>query len=154
MRHLLDSELYALDDNCDSEDGAIAFEATVKELADLDTGTACGSVGNSCFKALDDHGYGSIMCRGWIMMTPAKTLASNLKAHANPDSFYNHSSAEACFNRLAKGNNKPEVQGMFHMQIPNEEIAIQIMRIVDHFNGSLQFSGDSRWQGYKEFEIE
>lgn len=68
MRNLADIEIDgALDDNGELEDGAVAIEATVQELADLGVGTYCGCVGNKTFKALADKGYGHRKCRGWFI---------------------------------------------------------------------------------------
>jgi len=65
MRSLTPEEAKAVDDSVDAEEGFRAIEATIKELADLNVGAACGTPGNECFKALVEYGYGSRTCRGW-----------------------------------------------------------------------------------------
>lgn len=46
------------------------------------------------------------------------------------------------------------VTGMFHMKILSDKVAENLSKIVYSAGGSLCFSGDSKWEGYKEFEIE
>ena len=66
MRKLTQVEVdEALDDNGEQEEGAVAIEATVSELAGLGVGTCCGGTGNKTFQALADKGYQHRKCRGW-----------------------------------------------------------------------------------------
>ena len=66
MRDLTQEEINtALDDNGEKEEGCIAIETTVQELADLGVGTCCGHTGNQVFKVLADKGYKHRKCRGW-----------------------------------------------------------------------------------------
>jgi hypothetical protein len=44
--------------------------------------------------------------------------------------------------------------GMFHIKIQTDKTAEKVSRIAGDAGGSLHFSGDSIWEGYKEFEIE
>lgn len=68
MRRLTDEEIeFGLDDNGESEEGAIAIEATIQELADKGASTSCGKPGNKCFNDLVDCGYGHRKCRGWLV---------------------------------------------------------------------------------------
>jgi hypothetical protein len=48
----------------------------------------------------------------------------------------------------------PQVTGMFHIRIQTDKTAEKVSRIAGEAEGSLRFSGDSLWEGYKEFEIE
>jgi len=67
MRKLTQAEIdIALDDNGEKDDGAVAIEATVGELAALGVGTCCGRVGNKTFQVLADKGYQHRKCRGWF----------------------------------------------------------------------------------------
>jgi hypothetical protein len=53
MRNLTDEEIdFALDDNGEKDEGCIAIEASIGELALKETGTSCGHVGNTTFIAL------------------------------------------------------------------------------------------------------
>ena len=54
-----------LDDNGESEDGCLAIEAAVEELAQIEVGTCCGHQGNKCFVHLKATGYADRLCRGW-----------------------------------------------------------------------------------------
>ena len=119
MRNLIQEEIEeALDDNGEPEEGCVAIEATVQELADLNVETGCGSVGNQAFKALAAKGYGHRKCRGW------------------------HDAKNGV------------VVGMFHIKIQTDKTADKVERIVGAAGGSLRYDGDSRWEGFKEFEIE
>jgi hypothetical protein len=131
MRNLTAEEIkQALDDNGESENGAVAIEATVKELADIETETACGKYGNKTFKALVDKGYEHRKCRGW---------------------FIDKSKLEMCGE---KDRNAPMVLGMFHIKIQTDKTAEKVEKIASDAGGSLRFNGDSLWEGYKEFENE
>ena len=134
MRELTPDEINeALDDNGESEDGCIAIEATVNELADLEVGTVCGSVPNQCFKVLQEKGFGKKLCRGWYNeRTP----------------IFNHDTKtfDSTFRR--------SVYGMFHIQITSEKIARRISNLAYEGGGSLRDSGESLWKGFWEFEIE
>lgn len=65
MRNLTPEDvLDNLDDNGEVEEGCVAVEATVQELADLRVSTSCGRTGNQAFQALaGSHGHRK--CRGW-----------------------------------------------------------------------------------------
>jgi hypothetical protein len=53
MRNLTDKEIdFALDDNGEKDEGCVAIEASIGELALKETGTSCGHVGNTAFIAL------------------------------------------------------------------------------------------------------
>lgn len=119
MRKLTGEEIEeALDDNGEAEEGCVAIEATVRELADLGIGTCCGGQGNKTFQSLADKGYEHRKCRGWF------------------------------------DEKEKEVVGMFHIKIQTDKTAEKIERIAGEARGSLHFSGESRWDGFKEFEIE
>jgi hypothetical protein len=129
MRNLTQEEIEeALDDNGEPEEGCVAIEATVQELADLNVGTGCGKVGNQAFKVLADKGYGHRKCRGWF--------------EENRDSLSSTKFFGGC------------VCGMFHIKIQTDKTAEKVERIVGAAGGSLRYSGDSLWEGFKEFEIE
>lgn len=69
MRHLTQEEIdFALDDNGESEEGCIAIEASIIELAQKNIGTSCGHSGNTAFAALGKviHDDNTIMVRGWF----------------------------------------------------------------------------------------
>ena len=65
MRDLTEQEIeMALDDNGESEEGAIAVETTVGELSQVGAGTVCGRVGNKAWEALAER-FGNRRVRGW-----------------------------------------------------------------------------------------
>jgi len=129
MRFLTADEIEAMDgDPQDAlENGEVAIEATIQELADLGVGTACGHVGNKAFKALADKGYGKRKCRGWFCKNPIPINGQT---------------------------EDPYVNGMFHIKIQTDKTAEKIERISGEAGGSLRYEGDSSWEGFKEFEIE
>jgi len=130
MRNLTQAEIeQALDDNGEQEDGAVAIEATVKELADIGTETACGTYGNKTFQALVDKGYQHRKCRGWFI-----DKETSKRGDADRDA--------------------PVILGMFHIKAKTDKTGEKIERIAGEAGGSLRFSGDSLWEGYKEFENE
>jgi hypothetical protein len=164
MRNLAAEETYALEDNGESSDsGAIAVEATVQELADLGAGTECGTIGNTCFKALAAKGYGHRKCRGWFLATPKQTELEMFRkfdwrtfrgcgwTQKKWDQRLLQLEDEAA---KAKGVEWPEVIGMFHIKIQTDKTADKIAKIAGEAGGSLRFDGDSDWEGYKVFEIE
>lgn len=156
VRNLLIEETSELDDNGESEEGAVAVEVTIQELADMDAGTCCGTCGNSCFKALAAKGYGHRKCRGWLTMTPATTSAEKFVewTKKNPVPPSKQKLADERLAAILKFNNKPEVSGMFHIKIQTEKTAEKVSKIVGEAGGSLRFDGPSGWDGYMEFEIE
>ena len=125
MRNLTPEEsATALDDNGEAEEGCVAVEATVAELAKLGVSTVCGSSDNRAFQELSAEGYGKRRCRGWYL---AKDLS--------------------------KTGNDQTVWGMFHIEVSEEE-AERAERVVSRAGGSLRASGPSLWNGFHEFEIE
>jgi hypothetical protein len=109
------------------EEGEVAIEATIQELADLGVETFCGSHGNKAFKALADKGYGKRKCIGWFFENP-RPIDGEVRA--------------------------PYIFGMFHIKIQTDETAEKIQKIAGEAEGSLRYNGDSMWEGFKEFEIE
>ncbi len=73
MRNLTESEVGPLDCNDEKDEGCVAVETTVEELAALGVGTFCGSPNNQCFAALAAKGYGKRKCRGWYQAS-SKTV--------------------------------------------------------------------------------
>jgi hypothetical protein len=68
MRDLTGQEIdLALDDNSEAENGCIAIEATLGELALKGTGTSCGHLGNTAFisVALMFSDNAMRLVRGW-----------------------------------------------------------------------------------------
>lgn len=66
MRDLTQEEInLALDDNGEQEEGCIAIEATILELAQNNTGTSCGIMGNDAFNAIKDLLSNPCLVRGW-----------------------------------------------------------------------------------------
>ena len=68
MRNLTQEEIdLALDDNGEKDEGCIAIEASIKELASKGTGTSCGLLGNDAFNALGKifNDTSTCMVRGW-----------------------------------------------------------------------------------------
>ncbi|MFW9871781.1 MAG: hypothetical protein ACFFG0_01680 [Candidatus Thorarchaeota archaeon] len=65
MRELNKSEIsmFFSDDSFEDYD-CVAIESTIKKLSDLKAGTACGIIGNQCFKSLVQK-FGERKCRGW-----------------------------------------------------------------------------------------
>jgi hypothetical protein len=124
VRGLTKEEIAVLDWSSDMEQSAIAVETTIAELAEVDAGTDCGMVGNSCFRYLAEKGYKHRKCRGWFIPGP---------------SVY---------------GDKPVVTGMFHIKIQTEETAKKVERLAAKGGGSLRFDGESEWDGYMVFEIE
>ena len=119
MRNLTQQEIYeALADNGEEEEGCIAIETTIGELANLGASTLCGITGNNCFQTLADKGYDKRKCRGW----------------------YDLVTKDVC--------------GMFHIKIQTDKTAEKISSMAGEAGGSLRYSGDSLWNGFKEFEIE
>jgi hypothetical protein len=163
MRNLAAEETYALEDNGESSDsGAIAVEATVQELADLGAGTECGTIGNTCFKALAEKGYGHRKVRGWYLAARKQTALDMFRkfdwrtgckgwTQKKWDQMLLQLEDEAA---KAKGAEWPEVMGMFHIKIQTDKTADKIAKIAEEAGGSLRFDGDSDWEGYKVFEIE
>lgn len=148
MRNLTQEEIdFALDDNGEKEEGAVAIEATVQELADLECGTCCGSHGNKTFKALVDKGYGHRKCRGWYLEKPPGITDEHWKTHV-----WNVGGSEPLTDELR--NPPPVVMGMFHIKVQTEKTGEKISRIAGDAHGSLRYSGESLWEGFKEFEIE
>lgn len=151
MRNLTAEEIdKALDDNGEPEDGFVAIEARVEELAAIGAGTACGKVGNHCFVALAAKGYGKRMCRGWFCENPMKAALDTLDTTGNTPEM----AAERVASIKASWPTTPQVTGMFHIRIQTDKTAEKVSRIAGEAEGSLRFSGDSLWEGYKEFEIE
>ncbi len=143
MRNLTAQEIeQALDDNGESEEGCVAIEATVQELADLNAGTCCGGFGNLTFKALADKGYGKRKCRGWYDAKPVPMTQADWESIQGEGEV------------PADAMSRPEVVGMFHIKIQTDKTAEKVERIAASVHGSLRFNGDSMWDGYKEFEIE
>lgn len=69
MRHLTQEEIdFALDDSGESEEGYIAIEASIRELAQKKVGTSCGHSGNTAFAALGEvlRNDDTITVRGWF----------------------------------------------------------------------------------------
>jgi len=69
MRNLTPEEIdEALDDNGEADEGCVAVEATIGELALAKTGTSCGHTGNTAFNALSilfpDNA--TRLVRGWF----------------------------------------------------------------------------------------
>ena len=129
MRNLTQEEIEeALDDNGEAEEGCVAIEATVQELADMAVGTGCGEFGNQVFRELATKGYQHRKCRGWF--EKKKNALSSTEPYVGV------------------------VVGMFHIKIQTDETAEKIERIASDAGGSLRYSGDSLWDGFKEFEIE
>jgi hypothetical protein len=126
MRNLTTEEIAeALDDNGESEEGCVAVEATIEELADLNVRTICGANDNRVFGELAERGYGKKRCRGWYLAKDASK----------------------------EGGLDQTVWGMFHIAV-TEEDAEKVARIADKMGGSLRFSGPSLWKGFFEYEIE
>lgn len=128
MRNLTPEEIdKALDDNGEMEEGCVAVEATVAELAKLGVSTVCGSRDNRAFQELSAEGFGKRRCRGWYLAKdPFKTT---------------------------RGSDQT-VWGMFHIEVSEEE-AERVERVVSRVGGSLRASGPSMWEdGFYEFEIE
>lgn len=143
MRNLTQEEInLALDDNGEKEEGAIAIEATVQELADLDAGTCCGTVGNHTFKALAEKGYGHRKCRGWFLAKPTPMTQEQWE------------SLQGVGTVPAADQSRPQVWGMFHIKIQTEKTAEKVERIAGEASGSLRYNGESNWEGFQEFEIE
>lgn len=126
MRNLTTEEIAeALDDNGESEEGCVAVEATVDELADLNVRTVGGKDDNHAFQELADAGFGKRKCRGWYL---SKDISK-------------------------EGGNDQTVWGMFHVAV-SEEHADKVERIAVRAGGSLRLSGPSLWKGFFEYEIE
>jgi hypothetical protein len=65
MRELTVTESAYLDDNGEHEEGAVAVETTIGELADVfKAGTQCGTIGNACFCAMSV--FSDRLVRGWF----------------------------------------------------------------------------------------
>ena len=140
MRELTSPEIeQALDDNGETEEGCVAIEATVQELADLKTDTDCGHWGNQTFKALADKGYGNLVCRGWFNKTPYQMTQGEWERLGGKGPV-----------RIVS----PQVCGMFHIKTTTNMTAEKVENIAEQAGGSLRHDGDSRWEGFKEFEIE
>lgn len=136
MRNLTPEEILEgeLDDGADDL-GYTAVEARIQELADLNVGTACGIRGNTCFKTLAAKGYGHRKCRGWLKLVPDPKYAEEVEA-------------------WGKGEDGPNVTGMFHIKIQTEQTGEKVERIAGDGDGSLRFDGPSPFEGYMIFEIE
>ena len=126
MRNLTTEEIAeALDDNGESEEGCVAVEATVDELADLNVRTVGGKDDNHTFQELADAGFGKRKCRGWYL---AKDISK-------------------------EGGQDQTVWGMFHVAIA-EEHADKVERFAKRAGGCLRLNGPSLWKGFFEYEIE
>ena len=137
MRKLTEEEIrQALEDTGETDEGAVAVETTIQELADLGAGTYCGIIGNACFKALADKGYGHLKCRGWY-------LAATWILPPNEPSGLIHGYRER----------NSAVTGMFHIEIQDVK-AEDVEDIVSEAHGSLRSGGKSKWDGFAEFEVE
>jgi len=160
MRNLNADEMDILDDNGESEEGAIGIEITIQELADMEAGTCCGKTGNTCFKALASHRYGHRKCRGWLLKEPAKMALHNfLDSWKNdPEAMkkkrYIEIRTRLESDLLDPSENRPQILGMFHIKIQTDKTANKISKIAEDSRGSLRFEGDSEWDGFKVFEIE
>ena len=67
MRDLTQVEIdVALDDNGEADEGCVAIETTVGELAALGAQTVCGESGNCCFAELAKQGFADRFARGWF----------------------------------------------------------------------------------------
>jgi hypothetical protein len=127
MRNLTPEEIAkALDNNGEPDEGCVAVEATVAELAKLGVSTVCGSPDNRAFQELSAEGFGKRRCRGWYL--------------------------EKDFSKT--GGSDQTVWGMFHIEVSEEE-AERVERVVSRVGGSLRASGLSMYEdGFYEFEIE
>lgn len=57
-----------LDDNGEAEDGCVAIEATIGELAKCDVGTLCGTIGNKAFANSELVArFGKRVVKGWFL---------------------------------------------------------------------------------------
>lgn len=66
MRKLtLDETDKFLDDNGETDEGAIAIETTIKELIKLNAGTTCGRHKNKCFVGLSK--FSDRIVKGWYL---------------------------------------------------------------------------------------
>lgn len=54
-----------LDDNGEGDEGCQVVESTIGELGKLKTGTACGTVGNTCFSSFLNRGWNDRLVCGW-----------------------------------------------------------------------------------------
>ena len=138
MRKLTEEEIkQALEDTGETDEGAVAVETTIQELADLGAGTYCGTIGNTCFKALADKGYGHLKCRGWYLTAtwalPQKELPGLIQGYR-------------------EGN--PAVMGTFHIEAQDALKVEDVENIVSEAQGSLRSGGKSKWDGFVEFEVE
>ena len=115
----------ALDGNGEAEMAMLPIEATVQELADLDTSCACGGVN---FKEAAMKGYAHRKVRGWFgIEREVNTTASDLDYSVNR--FY--------------------MAGMIHIKIQTEKTAEKIGEIL-----GIRLNGESLWDGFMEFEDE
>ena len=64
MRILNGIDYAFLDNNGEPDEGCIAIEASVYELANKHTGTLCGTEGNECFIEIA-KGHPNRLVRGW-----------------------------------------------------------------------------------------
>ena len=126
MRNLTPDEIAAaLDSNGEAEEGCVAIEATVDELADLNVRTVGGKDDNHTFQELADSGFGRKKCRGWYLAKDASK----------------------------EGGNDQTVWGMFHIAV-SEEFADKMERLAKRAGGSQRLNGPSLWDGFFEYEIE
>jgi len=127
MRNLTQEEIdVALDDNGEKDEGCVAIEASIEELALKETGTSCGHTGNIAFAAL----------RVLFSVTSPDSSTRLVRGWYDPDD-----------NTMC---------GMIHIQCENETIAERISEVAYESGngGSLRPSGVSLWRGFYEFENE
>jgi hypothetical protein len=126
MRNLIPEEIAAaLDINGEPDEGCVAVEATVNELAKLGVRTVGGHSDNDTFRELADSGFGKRKCRGWYL---AKDLSEG-------------------------GKDDQTMWGKFHVEV-SEELADKVEHIAKRAGGSLRLLGPSTWPGFHEYEIE
>ena len=133
MRKLTQKEIdVALDDNSEADEGCVAVEATIGELALANIGTSCGHTGNTAFSALSvmfpDNA--TRLVRGWLDASD-NTMCGMIHIQCHePYKAFDKDYAEELAERIS--NAVYEAGG----------------------GGSLRPDGPSLWEGFWEFENE